>query len=96
MTPGQSQCKFLSMPVFVVPVPVPPRPGAGGNAWHPANRKVKVSVYVKELGLTPLARERLLALVGRRYKPNRDELTIVSERWAPPPTPSLAFPPCRI
>lgn len=56
--------------------------GPGGSAWHPANRKVKVSVYVRELGLTPLAKERLLALVGRRYNRNKDELTIVSERYA--------------
>ena len=54
--------------------------GPGGDAWHPANRKVKVSVNVKEIGLSVLARERLLALVGRRYNVNKDELTIVSER----------------
>ncbi|CAK9867719.1 unnamed protein product [Sphagnum jensenii] len=53
----------------------------GGQAWHPANRKVKVSVYLKDLGLTPQARERMLLLVGKRYKPNNDELTITSERF---------------
>ena len=54
--------------------------GPGGDAWHPANRKVKVSVTVKEIGLSVLGRERLLALVGRRYNGNKDELTIVSEK----------------
>ena len=55
-------------------------PLPGGDAWHPANRKVKVSLFVRELGLSPLARERLLALVGSRYDRHRDELTLVSER----------------
>lgn len=55
----------------------------GGEAFHPANRKVKVSVYVKELELTPIQKERLLAMVGKRYNPNKDELTIVSERYVP-------------
>lgn len=54
--------------------------GPGGDAWHPANRKVKVSVTVKEIGLSVLGRERLLALVGRRYNGNKDELTIISEK----------------
>eukprot|EP01018_Ginkgo_biloba_P026038 Gb_03065 [translate_table: standard] len=53
-----------------------------GEAWHPANRKVKVSVYVKELGLSKYAARRLRALVGKRYHPGKDELTIVSERFA--------------
>ncbi|CAI5468380.1 unnamed protein product, partial [Closterium sp. Yama58-4] len=55
--------------------------GPGGDAWHPANRKVKVSVFVRDLQLSRLAKERLLALVGRRYNAQRDELTIVSERY---------------
>ncbi|CAM6098736.1 unnamed protein product [Calypogeia fissa] len=53
----------------------------GGDAFHPKNRKVKVSVYVKELGLTPVQKERLLFMVGKRYNPNKDELTIISERF---------------
>ncbi|KAJ7535157.1 hypothetical protein O6H91_12G021200 [Diphasiastrum complanatum] len=56
--------------------------GPGGDGWHPANRKVKVSVYVKELELSKKAKERLLALVGKRYNPRKDELTIVSERYS--------------
>eukprot|EP00249_Psilotum_nudum_P017546 c26382_g1_i1 orf=160-1806(+) len=52
-----------------------------GGAWHPANRKVKVSVYVRELGLSKYAKLRLLALVGKRYNLKKDELTIVSERY---------------
>lgn len=52
----------------------------GPSAWHPANRKVKLSVTVGDLNLSQLARERLLALVGKRYHSGRDELTITSER----------------
>jgi small subunit ribosomal protein S35 len=54
--------------------------GPGGDAWHPANRKVKLAVYLKELQLTPQAKERLLLIVGKRYNPHNDELTITSER----------------
>lgn len=54
--------------------------GPGGDAWHPANRKVKLSVFLKELQLTRQAKERLLLIVGKRYNPNNDELTITSER----------------
>jgi small subunit ribosomal protein S35 len=53
----------------------------GGDAFHPKNRKVKVSVTVKELELTPIQKERLLFMVGKRYNPNKDELTIISERF---------------
>lgn len=52
-----------------------------GDVWHPANRKATVSVYVRELGLSKYAKQRLLALVGKRYKSPKDELTIVSERY---------------
>lgn len=52
----------------------------GGDAWHPKNRKVKMSVTVKELGLSKPQFRRLRELVGKRYHPGRDELTITSER----------------
>lgn len=52
-----------------------------GDVWHPANRKASVSVYVRELGLSKFAKQRLLALVGKRYKSPQDELTVVSERY---------------
>lgn len=52
----------------------------GGDAWHPKNRKVKLSVTVKELGLSKYQFCRLRELVGKRYHPGRDELTITSER----------------
>lgn len=52
----------------------------GGDAWHPKNRKVKMSVTVKELGLSKYQFRRLRELVGKRYHPGRDELTITSER----------------
>lgn len=55
--------------------------GPGGNAWHPANRKVKVSVTVSELELSNFAKERLLVMVGKRYHSGRDELTLSSERF---------------
>ena len=52
----------------------------GGDAWHPKNRKVKMSVTVKELGLSKHQFRRLRELVGKRYHPGKDELTIISER----------------
>ncbi|CAN4086671.1 unnamed protein product [Withania somnifera] len=53
----------------------------GGDAWHPKNRKVKLAVTVKELGLSKHQFRRLRELVGTRYHPGRDELTITSERF---------------
>ncbi|KAI0496652.1 hypothetical protein KFK09_022973 [Dendrobium nobile] len=53
----------------------------GGDAWHPKNRKVKLSVTVKELGLSKHAFRRLREVVGKRYHAGRDELTITSERF---------------
>ncbi|KAG0484785.1 hypothetical protein HPP92_008666 [Vanilla planifolia] len=53
----------------------------GGDAWHPKNRKVKLSVTVKELGLSKYAFRRLQEVVGKRYHSGRDELTITSERF---------------
>ncbi|ONK81576.1 uncharacterized protein A4U43_C01F30720 [Asparagus officinalis] len=55
--------------------------GPGGDAWHPKNRKVKLSVTVKELELSGYAFKRLREVVGKRYHPGRDELTITSERF---------------
>ncbi|CAI9113512.1 OLC1v1014126C1 [Oldenlandia corymbosa var. corymbosa] len=52
----------------------------GGDAWHPKNRLVKLSVTVKELGLSKYQFRRLRELVGKRYDPGRDQLTITSER----------------
>ncbi|CAL9104570.1 unnamed protein product [Musa textilis] len=53
----------------------------GGDAWHPQNRKVKLSVTVKELGLSRHAFKRLREVVGKRYNAGKDELTITSERF---------------
>ncbi|GJM84903.1 hypothetical protein PR202_ga00616 [Eleusine coracana subsp. coracana] len=53
----------------------------GGDAWHPKNRKVKLSVTVKELGLSRHAFRRLREIVGKRYNSGKDELTITSERF---------------
>ncbi|CAI9113513.1 OLC1v1014126C2 [Oldenlandia corymbosa var. corymbosa] len=53
----------------------------GGDAWHPKNRLVKLSVTVKELGLSKYQFRRLRELVGKRYDPGRDQLTITSERF---------------
>ena len=52
----------------------------GGDAWHPKNRKVKMSVTVKELGLSKHQFRRMRELVGKRYHAGKDELTITSER----------------
>ncbi|KAI5070278.1 hypothetical protein GOP47_0014621 [Adiantum capillus-veneris] len=52
-----------------------------GDVVHPANRKASVSVNVGELCLSKYAKQRLVALVGKRYKAPKDELTIVSERF---------------
>lgn len=52
----------------------------GGDAWHPKNRQVKLSVTVKELGLSKYQFRRLRELAGKRYNPGKDELTITSER----------------
>ncbi|XP_020416920.1 uncharacterized protein LOC109948427 isoform X1 [Prunus persica] len=51
----------------------------GGDAWHPKNREVKVSVTVKELGLSRHQFRRLRELAGKRYNPGEDERTITSE-----------------
>lgn len=53
----------------------------GGDSWHPKNRKAKLSVTVKELGLSKNQFRRLRELVGKRYNPGKDELTITSERF---------------
>lgn len=53
----------------------------GGDSWHPKNRKVKLSVTVKELGLSKHQFVRLRELVGNRYNPGKDELMITSERY---------------
>ncbi|XP_066364129.1 uncharacterized protein [Miscanthus floridulus] len=52
-----------------------------GDAYHPKNRKVKLSVTVKELGLSQHAFRRLREVVGKRYNSGKDELTIISERF---------------
>ncbi|KAM7255723.1 hypothetical protein ACFE04_008621 [Oxalis oulophora] len=53
----------------------------GGDAWHPKNRKVKLSVKVKELGLSKPQFRRMRELVGKRYHSGKDQLTITSERY---------------
>ncbi|XP_074285678.1 uncharacterized protein LOC141611129 [Silene latifolia] len=53
----------------------------GGDAWHPKNRKVKLSVTVKELRLSKCQFRRMREIVGKRYHSGKDELTITSERF---------------
>ncbi|MQM11001.1 hypothetical protein Taro_043901 [Colocasia esculenta] len=53
----------------------------GGDSWHPKNRKVKLSVTVKELGLSRHAFRRLREVVGKRYHSGRDELVLINERF---------------
>ena len=52
-----------------------------GDAYHPKNRKVKLCVTVKELGLSRNALRRLREVVGKRYNSGKDELTITSDRY---------------
>ncbi|KAK0587192.1 hypothetical protein LWI29_018833 [Acer saccharum] len=40
-----------------------------------------MSITVKELGLSKYQFRRLRELVGKRYHPGKDELTIISERF---------------
>ncbi|TQD80700.1 hypothetical protein C1H46_033726 [Malus baccata] len=63
----------------------------GGDSWHPKNRKVKLSVTVKELGLSKHQFRRLRDLVGKRYHPGKDELTITSERTTDYPRFGIGF-----
>lgn len=52
----------------------------GPSAHHPLNRKVKLQTYLRDLGLSEKARERMVALVGPRFNWRSDELTLVSQR----------------
>lgn len=53
---------------------------AGPSLYHPGSRKVKLQVYLKDLVLDDHAREKMISLVGPRYNPDTDELTIVADR----------------
>ena len=53
----------------------------GGDSWHPKNRKVKLAVTVKELGLSRHAFRRLREIVEKRYHAGKDELVLISERY---------------
>ncbi|KAF7129084.1 hypothetical protein RHSIM_Rhsim10G0183200 [Rhododendron simsii] len=90
---GPPQCNDISVPDKKKNIDDPPGEGPvlrwqtrvvlapGGDAWHPKNRKVKMAVTVKELGLSKHQFRRLRELVGKRYHPGKDELTITSERF---------------
>eukprot|EP00803_Ostreobium_quekettii_P000070 evm.model.scf_521.2 EVM.evm.TU.scf_521.2 scf_521:9475-13474(+) len=57
-----------------------------GNTYHPANRKVKMRVYLKELQrayqLSDDAIQHVIRICQNRYNPNKGELTLVSEKYA--------------
>lgn len=53
---------------------------AGPSLYHPGSRKVKLQVYLKDLVLDDHARNKMIQLVGPRYNPDTDEVTIVADR----------------
>jgi len=57
-----------------------------GGSHHPANRKVKMRVYLKELQreyqLSDDAIQHIIRICQNRYNPNKGELTLVSEKYA--------------
>lgn len=73
LTVSQDEGPILRWKTRVVVAP-------GGNSWHPKNRKVKLWVKVKALGLSKYEFRRLIELVEKRYHPETDELVITSER----------------
>lgn len=52
---------------------------AGPSIRHPDSRKVKLQVYLKDLKLDEHARKKLILLVGDRYNPSNDELTLITD-----------------
>jgi len=53
---------------------------SGPSIRHPDSRKVKLQIYLKDLDLNEHARQKLMLLVGDRYNPSNDELTIITDR----------------
>ncbi|EDO30147.1 predicted protein [Nematostella vectensis] len=53
---------------------------AGPSLHHPGSKKVKLQVFLKDLILDDHARTKLIELVGERYNPVDDSLTIVTDR----------------
>ncbi|PRW58621.1 28S ribosomal mitochondrial [Chlorella sorokiniana] len=84
---------------FNEPEEQPPRPGArriirweikhvyavGVTARHPANRRVKAYVYLRDLqeqyGLTDAALQHIAAVCGPRYNANKGQLKLTSDRY---------------
>lgn len=52
---------------------------SGPSIRHPDSKKVKLQIYLSDLELDEHARKKLIRLVGHRYNPSNDELTIVTE-----------------
>jgi len=51
----------------------------GPSVRHPNSRKIKFQVYVKDLQLTAVEETKLKRLLGKRYNPQNDELTLISQ-----------------
>jgi small subunit ribosomal protein S35 len=51
----------------------------GATVRHPGARKVRLKVFVKDLGLDERSRNKLVMLAGSRYNKNKDELTLVGD-----------------
>lgn len=58
---------------------------AAGPSHHPANKKAKLQVYLRDLqeqkGLSEEALQHIARIAGPRYKPANGELTLTSERY---------------
>lgn len=53
---------------------------SGPSIRHPDSKKVKLQVYLQDLHLKKSERNKLILLVGDRYNPNNDELTIIADK----------------
>ncbi|XP_062521877.1 small ribosomal subunit protein mS35-like [Corticium candelabrum] len=51
----------------------------GSTVRHPGARKVRLKVYVKDLGLDETATKKLILLAGSRYNKEKDELTLIGD-----------------
>jgi len=53
---------------------------SGPSIRHPESKKVKLQVYLKDLCLDKHAQRKFKLLVGDRYNPNNDELTLIADK----------------
>lgn len=53
---------------------------AGPSIRHPQSRFVKFQIYLKDLNLDEHARKKMILLLGDRYNPANDELTLITDK----------------